>query len=83
MIRESNSLTAVEVAKKRAPGLYGDGLGLYLRVTSSGTKSWMFRFMRAGQARKMGLGPVHTVSLAEARARQGGPQDAAGRRGSY
>jgi integrase len=66
-MRDSNRLTAVAVTKKSKPGLYGDGHGLYLRVAPEGTKSWIFRFMRAGQARKMGLGALHTISLAEAR----------------
>lgn len=30
-------------------------------------KSWVFRYMIAGKAREMGLGPVHTIGLAEAR----------------
>ena len=49
------------------PGLYGDGGGLYLQVGPSGSKSWILRFMLLGRARAMGLGPVHTISLAEAR----------------
>ena len=31
------------------------------------TKSWLFRFMRNGKDRKMGLGPFETTSLAKAR----------------
>ena len=49
------------------PGLYSDGGGLYLQVGPSGSKSWILRFMLHGRARAMGLGPVHTISLAEAR----------------
>jgi integrase len=45
-----------------------DGGGLYLRVGSSGSRSWIFRYMIAGKSHDMGLGPLHTVSLAEARA---------------
>jgi integrase len=67
MARGTNKLSAVAVSKASKPGLYADGLGLYLQVSQWGTKSWLFRFMRGGQARKMGLGPVHTVSLKEAR----------------
>ena len=44
-----------------------DGGGLYLRVGSSGSRSWIFRYMIAGKSHDMGLGPLHTVSLAEAR----------------
>lgn len=64
-----NRLTPLQVKSKTAPGLYADGHGLYLQVSTFGTKSWLFRFMRDGVARKMGLGPLHTVSLANARDR--------------
>ena len=51
--------------------MYGDGGGLYLRVTDYGAKNWVFRFMLNGRARSMGMGPLHTVNLAEARKRAG------------
>lgn len=73
-MREANKLSAVKVARTTKPGRYSDGLGLWLQVTESGsgngvTKAWLFRYMRHGRARQMGLGPLHTVSLAEARER--------------
>jgi integrase len=40
---------------------------LYLAVFPGGSKSWVFRFKENGKARDMGLGPVHTLTLAEAR----------------
>lgn len=52
---------------KKEPGYYADGGGLYLQVSKSGTKSWLFCFTLAGKTREMGLGPLHAVSLAEAR----------------
>jgi integrase len=64
-----NKLTAAKVRTASAPGLYGDGLGLYLQISTFNTKAWVFRYMLDGRARKMGLGPVHTVSLADARLR--------------
>jgi len=45
-----------------------DGGNLMLRVTHTGAKSWVFRYMEQGRAHDIGLGPLHTVSLAEARA---------------
>lgn len=60
-------LSATAVARQKQPGHYGDGGGLWLQVSTVGTKSWVFRFARQGKAREMGLGPLHTVSLAEAR----------------
>lgn len=67
MRRALSKLTALEVTKAKTPGMYGDGGGLYLQVSRAGTKSWIFRFSLLGRAREMGLGPQHTVSLAEAR----------------
>ncbi|NUU44558.1 tyrosine-type recombinase/integrase [Tardiphaga robiniae] len=63
----SKGLTAIEVTKQKKPGRYADGGGLYLQVTNAGTKSWLLRYMIAGRAREMGLGPVNLVTLAEAR----------------
>ena len=57
------------MAKRKTPGRYSDGHGLWLQVSPSGTKAWLFRYMINGQARHMGLGPLHTVNLAEARVR--------------
>jgi integrase len=36
-------------------------------VSPAGTKSWIFRYTLDGKSREMGLGALHTVSLAEAR----------------
>src|SRR4029077_17730680 len=47
--------------------MYGDGGGLYLRVTADGTKNWVYRFMLAGRPRWMGLGPLALYGLQEAR----------------
>ncbi|SDA25082.1 Integrase [Methylobacterium sp. UNC378MF] len=60
-------LTALGVAKLKAPGMYGDGGGLWLQVSGKGGKSWVFRYTLRGKSREMGLGPVSTFSLAEAR----------------
>jgi integrase len=71
MARVIGKLTALKVDKSTRPGMYGDGGGLYLRVTDDGAKNWVFRFMLNGRARSMGMGPLHTVNLAEARKRAG------------
>lgn len=47
--------------------MHPDGGGLYLQVATGGSKSWIFRYRFHGRERQMGLGPLHTVSLAEAR----------------
>jgi hypothetical protein len=67
MARRVGILTALAVRNASQPGLLSDGGGLYLQVGPTGAKSWLFRFMLKGRARAMGLGALHTVSLAEAR----------------
>ena len=37
-------LKALNVARVKQPGMYGDGGGLWLQVTSSGARSWIFRY---------------------------------------
>lgn len=66
-MRHEKKLTSLAVTKQSTPGLYGDGAGLWLQVMASGSKSWIFRYMRNGRAREMGLGPVRDVTLAQAR----------------
>lgn len=67
MSREIHRLSAPQVSKSKKPGLYADGGGLYLQISKSGARSWLFRYMLAGRSREMGLGPLRIVSLAEAR----------------
>jgi Arm DNA-binding domain len=68
-MREGNKLNAASVRNANKPGLKADGHNLYLQVSKFGTKAWLFRYMMNGVSHKMGLGAVHTVSLAEARKR--------------
>ena len=74
MSRRIQRLSAKAVESKKQPGYYPDGGGLYLQVSRSGTKSWVFSFTLARKQREMGLGPLGTaphyvVSLAAARAK--------------
>jgi integrase len=69
MGRKVDRLTAVKVKTLKAPGMHADGGGLYLRISESGTKSWIFRFTVDGKLRDMGLGGVNAVKLAAARER--------------
>jgi integrase len=71
MGRQLNRLSAKTVASKNHPGLYCDGGGLYLQVAAAGTKTWIFRFRSplSKKLRDMGLGPLHSVGLPEARDR--------------
>lgn len=65
--RTLHRLSALDVMRAAVPGLYADGGGLYLQVASDVARSWVYRFMIGGRTREMGLGPLHVVSLAEAR----------------
>jgi integrase len=67
MARTIGKITALAVDRAKSRGYYGDGGGLWLQVSATGAKSWVFRFKKAGKLREMGLGPVHTIGLAEAR----------------
>jgi integrase len=62
-------LNALAVSRASKPGFHCDGDGLYLQVTRSGARTWVYRFMLQGKAREMGLGPLRDVPLAEARKR--------------
>lgn len=66
--RQLHRLNALRISKEVEPGLHADGGGLYLQISASGSRSWVFRFKLAGRAREMGLGALASVSLAEARA---------------
>jgi integrase len=70
MARATNRLSVKFIARNDLePGLFCDGNGLYLQVSQQKTKSWVFRFQIAGRPRKMGLGEVGRISLADARKR--------------
>ncbi len=72
MARLVDKLSYLKVSKETKPGYYGDGGGLYLQVSATGGKSWIFRFTLSKKQREMGLGPLHTVTLAEARVKAKG-----------
>ena len=67
--RETERLSPLSVGRAKAPGMYADGRGLYLRLAPGGSKSWQLRYMLDGRARYMGLGSFPDFSLAEARKR--------------
>lgn len=66
-----NRLTARRVATVTEPGYHADGGGLYLQVTASGAKSWVFRYRFEGRRPEMGLGSLHVIGIADARAAAG------------
>lgn len=67
MSRTLNKLSARKVTTTKIPGYYSDGGGLYLQVSSTLSKSWIFKFVRDKKATEIGLGSQVDVSLEEAR----------------
>jgi integrase len=65
--RSVNRLTFTAVKNIKGEGDYADGNNLYLRVSSSGTKSWTLVYSFRGKRRELGLGSFTVVSLADAR----------------
>ncbi|MCX7063035.1 MAG: Arm DNA-binding domain-containing protein, partial [Proteobacteria bacterium] len=66
MSRHINRLNAAKVRTITRPGRYADGGGLWLQVDAI-RRSWLFRYTFGGRRRKIGLGPVATLGLADAR----------------
>ena len=50
-------------SKKKRPGYYLDGQGLYLQVAPGGSRSWIFRYNRNKKSHEMGLGSLNAFSL--------------------
>jgi hypothetical protein len=64
----TGKLSATKVAGKLKPGRHSDGAGLYLHVSDTGFRRWIYRFTINGRTSEKGLGSVDNVTLAEARA---------------
>jgi integrase len=60
--------SAREIDALTEPGRYAVGHGVYLQISTPWkTRAWIFRYMRDGKARHMGLGSAEYVTLAQAR----------------
>lgn len=64
---EINKLSARGVAAISDPGRHSDGGNLYLSVSKTGAKSWVFFYRKDGKQKEMGLGAYPTIGLADAR----------------
>lgn len=63
-----NRLSSRKVDTAKEPGRLADGGGLYLQITKTGSKSWLFMYsLHGGKRREKGLGSLASVGLAEAR----------------
>ncbi|OOG47668.1 site-specific integrase [Rhodanobacter sp. C01] len=72
MARAFEKLSDLKVRKVKTAGYLGDGGGLYLQVSPSLSKSWVFRYQVNGRTREMGLGSFNTFGLRDARDRATG-----------
>ena len=62
------TLTDAKIARLAKPGLFAVGGNLYVNVTASGGKQWIFRYRGAdGKRHDMGLGSTELVTLDDAR----------------
>jgi len=62
-------MSARAVAALTEPGRYAVGHGAYLQISQWKTRSWIFRYLRNGRARHVGMGSFEYVTLSEARER--------------
>lgn len=60
-------LSAVAVRTVTTPGWHSDGGGLFLEVDPSGRRRWAMRLTINGRRRDFGIGPIHKVTLLQAR----------------
>jgi integrase len=62
-------MSAREVTALIEAGRYAVGHGAYLQISQWKTRSWIFRYVRNGRARHVGMGGCDYVKLSEARER--------------
>jgi integrase len=60
-------LTVARIKSLNKPGKHIDSNGLYLSISKSGSKSWIYRYQMHGIRREIGLGSFTYVSLRDAR----------------
>jgi integrase len=62
-----SDLQIKKLTPKKARFEVSDGKGLSLRIMPTGTKTWVYRYMIEGTARRMTLGTYPAISLSEVR----------------
>ena len=62
-----DALTAAKVRQEKRPGRFADGNGLYLHVSETGARWWIWRGTIHARRRELGMGSVQLIPLAEAR----------------
>jgi integrase len=59
-------LSALAV-KNAGPGIHADGGSLYLSVSKSGSRRWLYRYRSGARVKDLGLGDATVIGLADAR----------------
>jgi integrase len=59
-------LSALAV-KNAAPGVHADGGSLYLSVSKTGARRWLYRYRAGARVKDLGLGDAAVIGLADAR----------------
>jgi integrase len=59
-------LSALAV-RNAGPGVHADGGSLYLSVSKSGSRRWLYRYRSGARVKDLGLGDATVISLADAR----------------
>src|ERR1700736_3279550 len=67
--KRTHGLLYYDQVYSKGPGRHSDGGNLYLVVDPSGARRWTFMYERSGRQREMGIGPVHLVTIEDARAK--------------
>lgn len=69
--RQGTNLTTAKqyekLLKERVPGTTGDGGGLYLQISKTGSASWIYRYQVNGKRRDKGLGSALPDNLSAVR----------------
>jgi len=63
----SNLLTDTKIRAEKNRTRLRDGAGLWLNVSKTGSKSWVYRWVKGGKAHEVGLGSYPIITLARAR----------------
>ena len=58
-----DALTAAKVRQEQRPGRYADGNGLYLHVSETGARGWVWRGTVHGKRRERGGGCARRVAV--------------------
>ena len=65
MAKTINKLSAKKVEHLKKPGWYADGNGLYLQVSKTGSKSWVYRYQVNRKQQWHGLGAYSKMNSLE------------------